>query len=47
MEMLTAAEVVLVKVQNVSELVPAPHFGLYKVVSVTVMVKGYGVALEL
>ena len=46
-EMFTAAELVLVKVQNVSELVPAAHFALYKVVSVTVMLTADGVGLEL
>ena len=37
MEMFTGAELVLVNVQKVSELTPAPHFALNKVVSVTVM----------
>ena len=46
-EMFTAAELTLVKVQKVSEVIPAVHFGLRNVVSVTVRLNAYGAGLVL
>jgi len=46
-EIFTGAELVLVKVQKVSELVPAFHFALSKVVSITLMLKEYALPLML
>jgi hypothetical protein len=45
--MFTGAELMLVKVQKVSESGPAFHFGLNKVVSTTLRLNVYVLGLEL